>query len=56
MNCIKRFAIVAAIFSFTMSTLVMTGCNTVEGIGDDLKGASKSTKEAITGDKETDKK
>jgi predicted small secreted protein len=50
MSNIKRIAIITAIFSLTFSTLIMTGCNTVEGLGDDLKGASQGTKKVITGD------
>lgn len=29
---------------------VMQGCNTVEGLGDDLKSASQSTREAFSDD------
>ena len=54
MNKIKGFAVLAALLSLTVGTLVMTGCNTVEGLGDDLKGASKSTKKAVTGNDSND--
>ena len=55
MNKIKGIAVLVAALSLTLGTLAMTGCNTVEGLGDDLKGASKSTKEAVTGNKADDK-
>lgn len=29
---------------------LLSGCNTVDGLGDDLKSASQATKEAISGD------
>ena len=46
-NFRKTLTLVAiAIFAFT-GTLVLTGCNTVEGVGEDLQGASRSTKEAL---------
>lgn len=34
----------------------VSGCNTVEGVGEDIKSASVSTKEAISGSKSTDNK
>ena len=46
-NSRKVFTLIAiAIFAFT-GTIILTGCNTVEGIGEDLQGASRSTKEAL---------
>jgi predicted small secreted protein len=46
-NTRKVFTLVAiSIFAFT-GFLVLTGCNTVEGVGEDLQGASRSTKEAL---------
>lgn len=38
-----------------LSFLAVVGCNTVEGLGDDLKGASQSTKEAISGNSSSTK-
>ncbi|MFG0258288.1 MAG: entericidin EcnAB [Phycisphaerales bacterium JB043] len=43
----RVFLMVAiAMFAFTGS-VVLTGCNTVEGVGEDLQGASRSTREAF---------
>lgn len=36
-----------AIAAFVVS---LAGCNTVRGVGDDLKGASNATERAITGE------
>ncbi len=45
---IRKASILIAITIFALTgTLVLTGCNTVEGIGEDLQGASRSTKEAL---------
>lgn len=48
----SRFRIVPA-FALALSLICLAlngvGCNTVEGLGDDLKGASNATERAITG-------
>jgi predicted small secreted protein len=36
-------------FASICVTVTLTGCNTVEGLGDDLKSASNATERAITG-------
>jgi predicted small secreted protein len=52
----SRFRIASTLvlaLSFACLALNSVGCNTVRGVGDDLKGASNATERAITGDPAT---
>ena len=43
-----RVFLLAAIAFFAFgSAFILTACNTVEGMGEDLQGASRSTREAM---------
>jgi len=47
----KITALALFVFATVLAPLTLVGCNTVEGMGEDLQETSENTKEAISNDK-----
>jgi predicted small secreted protein len=56
LKTLRPFTSLVPFILLAAASLPLTGCNTVRGVGDDLKGAANATEKVITKDEAEEKK